>query len=544
MRSLEQKLIKLELKQRNEEGCGTEEIASHITAALKNHASTAEFKKLYEELVSLPIKNSFPYTEPSTLEAIKAERPDAPRELVMSSDDDEIYNRIYGGWLGRAAGCALGKPVEGWPKRRIDAFLCDTNSLPLDNYLPFADTFMSGVHKPSTRGNISYMDRDDDMDYPILGLMALERYGAKLTPRSMASTWIANMSYGMVYTAEKAAYRNFVMGIWPPESASYLNPYREWIGAQIRADIFGYVAPAKPQLAAELAFRDASISHEKNGIYGEMFVAAMIAAAFVYNKTEDIITAGLGEIPARSRLAECVRKTFSWCQKEKNWENVWAKINEHYGHYHGVHTINNAALIVMGLYFGENDFEKGIVYTVRGGWDTDCTGATVGSILGIKVGAKSLPAKWVGVLNDRLLSAVGGENDNKISDLAQRTFAVSKKMDMPQPKLATVKLEGPAEGCWELHSAWGTQLLNFSTATIEFTDMGNYASEDAPAPSRLASSSYNHPELKFSFAIDKGGWDYEVDFEGEIDEKTLEGFFYPGAQPVRGLRVSKGQEED
>ena len=537
MRSLEQKLIKLELKQRNEEGCETGEIAPRVGAAIEKNASTEEFMSLYEELVNLPIENSFPYTEPSTLEAIRAERPDVPRELVVSIDDEELLNRIYGGWLGRAAGCALGKPVEGWQKHRIDTFLHETNSLPLDDYLPFAETFMSGVHKPSTRGNISYMDRDDDMDYPILGLMALERYGQKLTPRSMASIWIANMSYGMVYTAEKAAYRNFVMGIWPPQSSSHRNPYREWIGAQIRADIFGYVAPGKPQLAAELAFRDASISHEKNGIYGEMFVAAMIAAAFVYSKSDDIITAGLGEIPARSRLAECVRETFSWCQKEKDWENVWANIDEHYGHYHGVHTINNAALIVMGLYYGEKDFEKGIVYTVRGGWDTDCTGATVGSILGIKDGANSLPQKWVGVLNDRLLSAVGGENDNKISDLAQRTFAVGKKIDSPPERLVKEKLEGPAEGSWELQSAWGTQLLNFANATIEFTDMGRYASEDIPDPSRLASSSYNHPELKFSFAIDKGGWDYEVDFEGEIDDDTLEGFFYPGAQPVRGARV-------
>ena len=543
MRSLEQKLIKLELKQRNEEGCRTEEIASRIAAALERNASTTDFKGLYEELVNLPIEPSFPYTEPSTLEAIQAERPDAPRELGVTSDDDEIYNRIYGGWLGRAAGCALGKPVEGWPKHRIDTFLRETNSLQLDNYLPFSDTYMSGVHKPSTRGNIRYMDRDDDMDYPILGLMALERYGPKLTPRSMASIWIANMSYGAVYTAEKAAYRNFVMSIWPPESASYRNPYREWIGAQIRADIFGYVAVGKPQLAAELAFRDASISHEKNGIYGEMFVAAMIAAAFVYSKSEDIITAGLGEIPAQSRLAECVRNTFSWCQHEKNWENVWVKINEHYGHYHGVHTINNAALIVMGLYYGEKDFEKGIVYTVRGGWDTDCTGATVGSILGIKDGAKSLPGKWVGVFNDRLLSAVGGENDNKISDLAQRTFAISRKIDSPPEKTSKAKLKGPAEGSWELQSAWGTQLLNFSQAIIEFTDMGSYATEDIPDPSKLASSSYNHPELKFSFAIDKGGWDYEVDFEGEIDDDTLEGFFYPGAQPVSGVRVSKDQEK-
>ena len=268
--------------------------------------------------------------------------------------------------------------------------------------------------------NIQYMDRDDDLDFPILALLALEHKGAHMTARTMAGTWLSRMPYGCLYTAEDSAYRNFVMGIKPPESATYRNPFREWIGAQIRADMFGYVAPGWPERAAELAFYDASISHTKNGIYGEMWVAAMIAAAFVHSDIEVIIKAGLGEIPENSRLAEAIRSTLEWCRETDDWESAWEKINEHYGHYHGVHTINNAALVVMGLYYGSKDFENGIVITVRGGWDTDCTGATVGSILGIVFGADALPAKWVGVLNDRLLSAVRGEGDNKISDLQLR----------------------------------------------------------------------------------------------------------------------------
>ena len=87
------------------------------------------------------------------------------------------------------------------------------------------------------------MDRDDDMDFPILGLIALESKGPYLTPRSVADIWLSHMPFGLVYTAENVAYRNFVANIWPPESAIRRNPYREWIGAQIRADIFGYALP-------------------------------------------------------------------------------------------------------------------------------------------------------------------------------------------------------------------------------------------------------------------------------------------------------------
>ena len=59
-----------------------------------------------------------------------------------------------------------------------------------------------------------------------------------------------------------------------------MNPYREWVGAQLRADVWGWTAPSDPLRAAEMAYRDASISHVKNGIYGALFVAGAVAAAF------------------------------------------------------------------------------------------------------------------------------------------------------------------------------------------------------------------------------------------------------------------------
>jgi ADP-ribosylglycohydrolase len=536
MPSLERKLIKAEILQRREEGCDVDEISARITAALTGDIDEDELVRLYDELMALPVNSAFPYTEPSTLEEIRALRPDAQRKFDMTLDDDTLYDRIYGAWLGRAAGCALGKPVEGWPKERIDKYLMNKDALPLDNYLPYDEKIIPGTLRTSTRDNIEYMDRDDDLDFPILGLLALENKGARTSARTMANTWVSCMPLGKLYTAENVAYRNFALSIWPPESAEYRNPFREWIGAQIRADIFGYAAPAWPERAAELAFFDASISHTKNGIYGEMFVAAMIAAAFVYDDVEDIVAAGLGEIPANCRLAEAVKDTLAWCQQEEDWEAAWAKIHEHYGHYHGVHTINNAALVVMGLYYGNEDFEKGIVCTVRGGWDADCTGATVGSILGAKFGAESLPDKWVGVLNDRLMSVVLNHNDNKISDLAARTVKVAKVIATAPKDEKVVKnatLSGAAGGIWDLETGWGKQRLNFDVGTIEFVD-------DELGPYNIVASSYSHPELRFAFSIDKGGWDFEVNFEGTVSEDSLEGAFFPGDTPVHGRRAAKG----
>ena len=536
--SLERKLIKAELKQRAEEGCDTTEITERITIALQGKDNNDEIYQLYEELIALPIEKTFPYVEPSDLEGIQAQRPSGVRDLELDWNSERVYDQIYGAWLGRAAGCVLGKPVEGWPKARIDKYLKDKNIDILDNYLPFDETVLPGVHKVSTRGNIKFMPRDDDMDYVIIGLLALEKRGIKTSARTIANTWVDRLPFHLVYTAEECAYRNFVNSVWPPLSGTHRNPFREWIGAQIRADVFGYVTPGLPEIGAKLAFNDASISHDKNGIYGEMFVAAMLSAAVKRESVKEIINAGLAEIPKNCRLAEAVKETMHWCETLSTWELVWEKINESVGHYHGVHTINNAALVVMGLYFGEDDFEKGIVCTVRGGWDTDCTGATVGSILGLRLGAENLPSKWISPLNDQLKSVVRDENDNKISELAKRTLSVAETiLEQKDHKAAGLQEQNTESvnasfGTWELEAGWGHMILCFEKGEIDFIN-------DGYDPYPIVSSSYNNPELKFSFGIDKGGWDFEIDFEGTIDGDKLEGIFHMMDTPVKGHRISK-----
>jgi ADP-ribosylglycohydrolase len=301
----------------------------------------------------------------------------------------------------------------------------------LDDYIPLVEGHPEGL-KPRaldcTRGMIHYMPRDDDLDYTILGLHILESYGLDFTSNNIAETWLSLLPYHLVYTAERAAYRNLVNNLWPTKSAEYHNPFREWIGAQIRADIWGYVTPGWPEKAAEFAFRDAVVSHTKNGIYGEMFVAAMLAASFVTSDVEEAIEIGLSEIPRNCRLAEAVKDTVKWSQELANWEQIWVRINEKYGNYHTIHTINNATLVVMALMVAQSKFETSIVVAVRGGWDTDCNGATAGSVCGMMLGADKLPEKWVGVLNDHIFSAVRGFNECRISDLAKRSHVIARNL--------------------------------------------------------------------------------------------------------------------
>ena len=520
MAVVERQLIRPELVQRREEGCDISQIEPRVLAAVDDETTQDHvFVELYDELAALEPDASFPYEEPSELEAIKALRPEGPRRMEVSISDQGLRDRIYGGWLGRAAGCSLGKPVEGWPRKRIDEYLANTNALPLDDYIPYREGAINKYLKPSTRGNIEFMARDDDLDYPILGLIALERNGAQLSPRDMANTWLSYMPFNMLYTAENVAYRNFVNRRWPSESAHWRNPFREWIGAQIRADIFGYVAPGWPERAAELAYQDASISHVKNGIYGEMFMAAMIAASFATDDIEQVIDIGLSEIPKNCRLAEAVHDTVVWCKENDDWEVVWDRIFEKYGHYHGVHTINNAALVVMGLMFGTTNYEQGIVLTVRGGWDTDCNGATVGSILGTKMGADALPEKWIGVLSNRLMSVVRDFNDNRISDLADRTYEMAMKITNEVDIEESAALEtGSPVGNWKLdfqHAAYTLVLREDSTGVLQATNHDE--------SSELRNVKVTGAKIRFTLSMNKGDSKAEIDFVGMVKGDRLEG---------------------
>ena len=419
------RLLKDEIIQRREEGCD-------VSGFEANATSLEEAEAIYAELQEL--EPGMDYDEPSMLAAIQADRPRGQRRMRLTLSADDLRDKILGGWLGRCAGCQLGKPVEGWPYAHIRVFLQNRDEYPLDNY--FADQSKRANGEPwpitgslgATRELINHATRDDDQDYTIMALVLLRQHGKDFTPDHVGQKWLATLPYHQVYTAERQTYRNLVEGYGYPESATRWNPYREWIGAQIRADGWGYVTPGWPEKAAEFAFKDAAVSHIKNGIYGEMFMAAAIAAAFATSDVRECIETALTEIPRQTRFAEMAADCLRWAQDMPDWEAAWHKVDDKYGKYHWVHTLNNAALVLLALLYGEGDYEKTITLAVQGGWDTDCNGATAGSILGVMHGARQLPEKWIAPLNDTLVSGVFGVHQTRISTLADETYDFARKI--------------------------------------------------------------------------------------------------------------------
>jgi hypothetical protein len=388
-----------------------------------------------EELSPLARLSADSAVEPSRLDEILAlcAPPSDDRPTVILPDS-VLEDRITGGWFGRASGCLLGKPVEKTPREGIRRILSSNGSWPLSYYITgngvpedllLRYPWNSHEGKESLRENILCMPEDDDMNYPMLNLAVLESAGPGFTTEHIMRAWLTMLPILSTFTAERVAYMNCLDGLVPPETALFRNPYREWIGAQIRGDVFGWVSPGAPRRASALAFRDAMLSHVRNGIYGEMFVAAMIAAAFVEADPHEVVMSGLALVPPDSRLAQAVRFALSLPGEEPAWEGAVNRLYEQYGHYHWVHTVNNAALVVAALIYGEGDFERSVCNVVMGGWDTDSNGATVGSILGTMLGAARLPARWIDPLDNRIRSSLRGFDNSAIDLLAQRTLKIA-----------------------------------------------------------------------------------------------------------------------
>ncbi|WP_338895078.1 ADP-ribosylglycohydrolase family protein [Streptomyces sp. TG1A-60] len=344
-----------------------------------------------------------------------------------------LADRVLGGWLGRIAGNMLGKPVEQgdlWTRERIDGYLRRAGALPLTDYLPEpADESDALALRPEwracVRGRIHGSCRDDDVDYAILGLHLLETHGFGFSTEQVGDLWLLRLPYLQTFTAERAAYRNLAGGLKPPLTATYDNPYQEWIGALIRADVYGWTCPGLPRRAASLARRDAVLSHTGNGVYGAMWAAALVSAAFTASGVRAAVDEASAVIPASSRLARTVRRVVSLHDAGMTWEETLTTVGEETAGRGWIHVVPNAAVLTAGLLYGEGDFTRSIALTVRGGLDTDSNGATAGSVAGVLCGAAAIPDRWKDPLEDTVRSAVFGFDGVRISELAERTVRLA-----------------------------------------------------------------------------------------------------------------------
>jgi ADP-ribosylglycohydrolase len=300
----------------------------------------------------------------------------------------DYEQQVYAGVLGKVIGVYMGRPFEGWWKDalekrwgRVDRYVHEDCGKPL--VVP-----------------------DDDISGTLTFVRALEDSGryAETPGEFFGDTW---MNYliegktvlwwgGLGHSTEHTAFLRLKHGVRAPQSGSIaLNGHTvaEQIGAQIFIDAFGMVAPGKPELAATLARRSASVSHDGEAVHAAVVVAGMVSAAFIEKDMEKLLDTGLALIPADSRIAQVHRDVRAWCREDGDWRRTYARIDERYGYkiYGGnCHVIPNHAIMVMAWCYAPNDFHLAQTIINTAGWDTDCNAANVGSVMGLVVGLERI----------------------------------------------------------------------------------------------------------------------------------------------------------
>ncbi|WP_326595473.1 ADP-ribosylglycohydrolase family protein [Streptomyces brevispora] len=372
--------------------------------------------------------------EPTGLDAIRAACPQwpGPRADLTAVGHD----RLHAAWLGRAVGCLLGKPVEKLPLEGIRALARATGNWPLSTWFTakgmppgLSATYPWNRRSAATSlaENIDGMPEDDDLNYPLLTVVLLQRYGRSFSTADVGRLWLEELPAGRTFTAERVAYRNLLDGFEPPDTALYRNPFREWIGALIRADVHGWTHPGDPAAAAEQAHRDAVLTHSGNGVYGAMFTAAALAeAAGGEADVHGCLATGLRVVPPRSRFAQAVRDGVAAARDESCFDTVVDRLHDGYGGYHWVHVLPNAALLAAALTHADGDFTGSVCRAVSGGWDTDSNGATAGSLAGLLAGRpEALPDGWTTPLKNRLATSVPGFDSVGFDTLADLTHRLT-----------------------------------------------------------------------------------------------------------------------
>ncbi|MFF4831154.1 ADP-ribosylglycohydrolase family protein [Streptomyces sp. NPDC001315] len=397
---------------------------------------------LLDELADLPGK--LREDEPTDLGKIKARCTAWPASHPRPAPAPD---RLEAAWLGRAAGCLLGKPVEKLPLEAIRQLARSTGNWPLTTWftargvpaeLLTTHPWNRRSARTSLAENIDGMPEDDDLNYPLLNLLLLQRHGRSFTTTDVASLWLDELPAGRTFTAERIAYRNLLTGIEPPHTARHRNPFREWIGALIRADVHGWTNPGDPGAAAEQAHRDATLTHTANGVYAAMFTAAVIATAFgeasgaTGTSRPDIhhcLRTGLTVVPPRSRLARAVTHAIQLAESHDDFDTVVDELHAvHSPTHHWVHAIPNTALIAAALTHANGDFTGSICRAVSGGWDTDSNGATAGSIAGLLAGTPAaLPDRWTTPLKNRLSASVADFDGIGFDTLAHLTHVEASR---------------------------------------------------------------------------------------------------------------------
>ncbi|MFN8468636.1 MAG: ADP-ribosylglycohydrolase family protein [Caldilineaceae bacterium] len=335
----------------------------------------------------------------------------------------EYYDKVYGGWIGKCIGGNIGAEVEN-------------------------NKYLMDLHE-----NEIFPDQippNDDLDLQLLWLQVLERKGIHLTSRDLAEAWQQYCWYP--FNEYGYFLHNFERKIDPPVSGWYNNQFFcQSMGSPIRSEIWGMIAVGNPGLAMRYAYLDATLDHNTESVWGEQMLAAIEAEAFFEADFDHLLDFGLAQIPLKSGLYQCIEFVRSEYSAGTPWQEARARLLLRFGDPDASKAVQNLGFTILALLYGERDFGRTQLIALNCGYDTDCTCATAGAILGIIGGAGAIPEEWKWQAEDTFVVGIDVQRpSDRISDLATDTCRVgvavaqainrdTKFVDVP-PDLSTQRI--------------------------------------------------------------------------------------------------------
>jgi len=395
--------------------------------------------QLLAEIGGLALRDDWPYDEPEDFEGIRRtgggpwNDPAPDPELVR-----EAARRAGPAFLASVCGCVLGKPVEIDPTFDEMRRVLGDGGWPLRDYFSEdqARAFGRGPHESwvdTVRERIRDAAPDDDINYTLIGLELLETLGPGFACADVMRLWFRTLPVGFSFGPERLALlatglRSFgdagkAVDDGDPLPAPLPCPHEEFCGALIRVDAYGYAFPGRPALAARLAWKDASCTHRKTGIYGAMWMAAALALAPVCDGWRDLAERALGFVPRRSRFHERLAGAIEIVAAADRWETATVQLYERFRQFGHCWVYREVGTLMNTLRFAPNVHE-GFCMQVMQGADTDSFGARAGALLGMFLGPEKFDRRWLDPFQDTIRPALGLFRENRLSAVAARITAL------------------------------------------------------------------------------------------------------------------------
>ena len=262
-------------------------------------------------------------------------------------------------------------------------------------------------------------DDDTDIEYMYQDLL-LKNKTSFLTPTQIRSGWMKHIKIeeeNFLWVSNQKAFDLMKEGVLPPETSDpNLNEHYEMIDAQLTTEIFGFLAPSRPDIALKMAELPILTTARYDAKWISQFYVSMYSLATTIDTKKDIkyniLTIAdksrylLPDTSYSSKMYDYVKGQYL---EGKSWEEARDNVYERYQveskdgynitskklYCNGCFAAGiNFAASLISLFWGEGNLKRTIKIGTLTGWDSDNPTSTWGGLIGFILGKKGVEKEF------------------------------------------------------------------------------------------------------------------------------------------------------